>query len=79
MSIRIRIAQWLAPEVFSSRESLAKEVSYWMDRSKTWSIRAMRRNNVLQAIAARRTPKANGTVRLICDLADAEINRKDNE
>lgn len=79
MSIRTAVAQWLAPEIFRERRYLLEQVSYWTDRTEYWSTKALRRQDVLRAIASKRTPKANGTVRRICDIADAEINRSDEE
>lgn len=79
MSIRIKIARWLAPEIFREHAAMEKTAAWWMDRTEYWSVKAMRRNDLLRTIAAQRTPKANGTVRRICDMADAEINRSDDE
>lgn len=76
MSLRTKIAKWLAPEL-AEIDSLREGMQYWMGRSDDWSVKAMRRGDVLRKIAAQRTPGSNATVRRMCDLAEAELNWRD--
>jgi hypothetical protein len=75
MSIRIKLARLLAPEVFRQRDIFRQGAQEWETSANDWSVKAMRRMDTLRAIAAQRTERANGTVRRICAMAETEINR----
>ena len=76
MSIRIAIAKMLAPELaiesdrielMSVRHDVLRD-----EYEKTWE-RRRQLTSALIHIAGQRTPKANATVRRICDMAEAAL------
>jgi hypothetical protein len=73
MSIKLRLAQWLAPEVFRSRDNWKAVSQHWQGAADRWSVKAVQRGFTLRKIASQRTPHANATVNRMADMAEAEL------
>jgi len=73
MTLRIKIAKWLAPEVFRARDEWEYYAIICQETGMEWSTKAMSRGFTLRKIASQRTPKANATVNRMADMAEAAL------
>lgn len=81
MSIRIKIAKWLEPELVERAKNLEDLNGRILENStkfQTLAFRAIERIGTLERamrqISSARTPGANATVKRMADIADAALN-----
>jgi hypothetical protein len=77
MSIRIRIAKWLAPELANWHATAEKweEATYkWINLATMFEKRANVRERALLSIARLRTPKCSHVVKKACSIADQALS-----
>lgn len=78
MSIRIKIAKWLAPELVRDNHWLEDEARIWEDSASRWSEKAMRRGIALNNIKVLRTPNCAHIGKRMADIAEQALSHAPN-
>jgi hypothetical protein len=74
MTLRMKIAQWLAPEVFDERDRHEAGAKFSRALSNDWAALAGRRADALNKIISRATPGSNSTVKAMVKIAQDALN-----
>ena len=75
MTLRMKIAQWLDPEVFDERDRHEANASFSRELSRDWAALAGKRADALNKIIARATPGSNSTVKAMVKIAQDALNQ----
>lgn len=73
MSLRLRIAKWLAPELVEKVENLQRSVYWWQDLCGRRTEALIERNVALGNIAALRTPNCASIGKRMADIAEEAL------
>lgn len=74
MTLRMKIAQWLAPEVFDERDRHEANANFLRALKNDWVAIAGDRAYALNKIVSRATPGANSTVKAMVKIAQDALN-----
>lgn len=77
MRIRLKIAKWLAPEIFDERDDLVFNLESLRDGYEKLYDKRHSAVRALVAISRLRTPNAAHGVKKACDIAESALHHTD--